>query len=84
VHKYFPDFIFQVKQKNGDRVTYMWEVKPLKQTAPPQGKRKTKRYISECATYAVNLAKWEAAKRFCDGNNWKFDIITEEDIFKRG
>ena len=81
VHKYFPDFTFQVRQKNGLVVTYMWEIKPFKQTIKPESKRKTKRFLEECMTYSINLAKWEAAEKFCQEHHWKFDVITERDIF---
>lgn len=84
VHKYFPDFLFCVKDRSGGESIYMWEIKPYKQTIKPVAKRKTRRFIQEVATYEINRAKWEAAERFCRDNNWKFDVITEEDIFKRG
>jgi hypothetical protein len=31
--------------------------------------------------FAVNTAKWEAAKRFCEKHNIEFKILTEEEIF---
>ena len=32
VHRYFPDFLIKVKEKNGSTKTYVVEVKPKKQT----------------------------------------------------
>ena len=59
----------------------MVEVKPKKQTAPPKKpKRQTKSYIYECTTFAVNQAKWKAAKEFCDDRRIEFKIITEEEL----
>ena len=55
VHRYFPDFIIKVKESTGQIKTYVIEVKPKKQTRPPKTpKRKTKSYLYECKTYAVN------------------------------
>tara|TARA_R100000005_G_scaffold94872_1_gene74238 strand:- start:4 stop:447 length:444 start_codon:yes stop_codon:yes gene_type:complete len=81
VHKYFPDFIVKLKESSGKIKTYVIEVKPKKQTAPPkQPKRKTKSYFYECKTYAVNQAKWKAAKEFCDDRRLEFKIITEDEL----
>ena len=65
VHKYYPDYLIKVKEKNDMIKTYVVEVKPHKQTMPPKPRsRKTKSYLTECVTYAVNQAKWKAAKNF--------------------
>ena len=62
MHKYYPDFIAEVKTKTGDVKTFLIEVKPYKQTKPPViKKRKTKSYDTNMKMYAVNEAKWEAA-----------------------
>ena len=62
VHRYFPDFIIKVKESTGQIKTYVIEVKPKKQTRPPKTpKRKTKSYLYECKTYAVNQAKMESS-----------------------
>ena len=59
----------------------MIEVKPKKQTRPPIRKTKpTKSYIYECTTYAVNQAKWKAAKDWCDDRKIEFKIITEDEL----
>lgn len=81
-HNYYPDFIFcQKVGKDKERVV-MLEVKPYKQTQPPikPKTRMTKRYLEELATYGKNLAKWDAAKAYCDKNGWKFQILTENDV----
>ncbi len=81
VHKYFPDFIIKVKEKTGQLKTYVIEVKPKKQTTPPQKKtRTTKSYLYECKTYAVNQAKWKAAEEFCLDRRWQFRILTEDNL----
>jgi hypothetical protein len=80
VHRYFPDFIVKVLNKEGKETTMVLEVKPEKQTRPPSQKRKTKQFIQESITYAINEAKWKAAELFCLEHGWKFKIITEKDL----
>jgi hypothetical protein len=81
VHKYFPDFIIKVKEQTGEIKTYVIEVKPKKQTVPPQKKsRVTKSYIHEAKTNAVNQAKWKAAKEFCADRMIEFKVITEDNL----
>ncbi len=80
-HKYYPDFIAKMKNKDGTNKTIIIEVKPKKQTKPPKKpKRKTKNYINECVSYTINEAKWDAATKFCKSRNWDFIILTEDDI----
>jgi hypothetical protein len=79
-HRYFPDFIVKMRLKDGKLITYILEVKPLAQTKMPVQKRKTKRFIQEAATYAVNQEKWRAADLFCREHGWKFKIITEKEL----
>lgn len=80
-HRYFVDFIIKVKDKNGELKTWMIEVKPKKQTQPPEiKKRVTKQYITEVTTWAVNEAKWKAAKEYCLDRKWEFVIFTEDQL----
>ena len=80
-HKYYPDFIIKVKESNGSIKTYVIEVKPKKQTRPPKKKKKvTQSYLYECKTYAVNTAKWAAAREFCNDRKIEFKIITEQEL----
>jgi hypothetical protein len=82
VHRYFPDYLIKVKEDSGNIKTYVVEVKPKKQTLPPkQRSRVTKSYLHECKTYAINQAKWSAAKEWCADRMVEFKIITEEDLF---
>ena len=81
---YYPDFIIQVREQNGETKTYLIEVKPKKQTKPPVKKsRATKSFIYETKTYAVNQAKWKAAKEWCDDRKIEFKIITEEELYNK-
>ena len=80
-HRYFPDFVVKVKDKNGQLRTLMLEVKPKKQTQEPTPQRRvTKRYITEVTTWGVNQAKWKAATEYCLDRNWEFKLITEDHL----
>ena len=84
VHRYFPDYLIKVREQNGETKTYLIEVKPKKQTKPPVKKsRATKSFIYENKTYAVNQAKWKAAKEWCDDRKIEFKIITEEELYNK-
>jgi len=80
MHRYFPDFIAKMKQKDGSVMTYVIEVKPEAQTKMPVQKKKTKRFLQGAATYAVNQEKWRAADIFCQEHGWKFLVLTEKDL----
>jgi len=82
VHRYFPDFIMKVQDKDGKIKTYIIEVKPKKQTLPPTNtpKRKSKTWLHEVKTYAVNQAKWKAASEFCKDRLLEFKVITEDEL----
>ncbi len=80
-HRYFPDFLVKSKTKDGKFKTLMIEVKPKKQTLPPEPrKRITKQYITEVSTYGVNQAKWKAAVEYCADRNWEFMLMTEDHL----
>jgi len=82
VHKYFPDFFIKVRERNGSIKKYVIEVKPHKQTQQPnpKPKRRTKSWLYEVKTYAVNQAKWKAATEFCADRLLEFKIITENEL----
>lgn len=75
-HRYFMDF--KVTWKNGE--TWLIEVKPHKETKPPTGNKRTKKYITEAYTYVKNMNKWEAANEYCKDRKWKFMIWTEKEL----
>lgn len=83
VHRYFPDYWIKYRNKNGEVIQELIEVKPEKQTKQPttRGKRK-KQQLYESVTYAINIAKWKAAQQFCDKYGLKFRIVTEQQMFK--
>lgn len=81
MHRYFTDLF--IRRKDGKK--FLIEIKPKNQTVPPkQGTRKTKKYLKEVMTYAKNISKWEAAKRFAEHNDMTFEVWTEETIKSLG
>jgi len=81
IHRYFPDFLIQKKNKKGDIEWVLIEVKPKAQTKEPVPKKRiSKRYLNEVKTWGINQAKWESAEQFCKKKNWKFMLVTEDDL----
>lgn len=79
-HRYFPDLVVVI-EKQGTFKKYLIEVKPKKFCVPPKPpKRQTKGFLTEVKMYAMNSAKWEAAKKYADQNKMQFMLMTEEDI----
>ena len=75
-HRYYPDF--WVKTAKGETLI---EIKPKKQTKPPKHNPKHKRrYLKEVKTFAINEAKWKAAKKVCTIEGWEFQIMTEKQL----
>lgn len=83
VHKYYPDFWVEYKNKAGDVIHEIIEIKPDSQIRPPKrvGKRK-KTQITEQVMYAINVAKWSACQQFCNKYKIKFRLVTEKHLFK--
>lgn len=80
-HRYFIDFRIQLRDKNGVLKTYLVEIKPDKQTKPPEApSRKTKRFLIEAATYMKNQAKWKAATQYAKDRGWEFIVLTEHHL----
>jgi hypothetical protein len=81
IHRYFVDFFIKIRNKHGDIKKYLIEVKPYRFTQEPVvPQRKTKRFITEVYQWAVNNAKWDAARTVADRNGWSFMLITEKDL----
>jgi len=80
VHRYFIDVYFITT--SGQK--YLVEIKPAKETKPPKGGRRTKRYLSEALTYVKNQSKWKAAQEFARDNGATFQIWTEDTLEQLG
>ena len=81
IHRYFPDFYIKVKKHDGTTEKSIIEIKPKIQCSPPKiPNRKTKRFYSAVKTWAVNEAKWKYATEWCNNNDMKFQILTEDHL----
>lgn len=81
IHRYFVDFFIKIKNRQGEIKKYLIEVKPFRFTQEPKiPERKTKRFIGEVKQWAVNNAKWDAARTIASNNGWEFMLITERDL----
>lgn len=81
MHRYFVDNVVVIKE--GEKIKkYLIEIKPHVQTLPPKshGNKKQTTILYEQATYVVNQAKWEAAKKWCKDHDWEFLILTEKHL----
>jgi hypothetical protein len=81
IHRYFLDYNITLKVNEGIK-KYIVEVKPSKQTQQPtnNGNKKRSTILYEQVTYAKNMAKWDAAKKWADKKGWNFIVITEKDL----
>jgi hypothetical protein len=84
-HKYYVDNSIIYKINENTIKKFLVEIKPSKQTEPPKkrGNKKESTYVIEATTFAKNSAKWEAAKKWCEGNGFDFLILTEKQLFPK-
>lgn len=81
IHRYFPDYWIEYKDKTGKVIHEIVEIKPYDQVMGKFRAKKTKNLLAEQVTYAINKAKWIAAVAYCNQQGWKFRIITERQLF---
>jgi hypothetical protein len=87
-HRYFPDVILKKRVGEDLYETIMIEIKPQKQTLPPDISKRnntptgriSRRYLNEVKTFGINDAKWNAARKYCADRGWKFEIMTEHHL----
>jgi hypothetical protein len=81
--RYYPDFYIEILGKDDKILKYLIEIKPYKETKPPiKSKRKSNKTImTEEKTYAINQAKFEAAKKYCKKMGYIWKILTEKELF---
>ena len=82
VHRYYPDFYMRLKNNQGAITRYVIEIKPRYQVVGPKKDkiRRTKRYLEEQRTFAINKAKWRAAEHYCANRQMQFKILTEKEL----
>ncbi len=86
IHRYYPDNVVHIKE--GDKIVkYLIEIKPYKQTIPPEpsNRKKKSTILYEQLTWQTNQAKFSAASDWCkrktsEGDPIKFLIITEREL----
>jgi hypothetical protein len=77
---YVPDFFITYVDKNGTKHAEVVEIKPASQTILENvGKS-----IYNQQQYVKNMAKWEAANKWCKQQGIKFRVVNEEHIFHQG
>jgi len=77
---YVPDFFIQYKDKKGAHKVEVIEIKPSNQAMRESiGKNKQNQ-----ASYAINMAKWEAANAYAKQRRIKFRVVSEEQLFHNG
>lgn len=77
---YVPDFFVVYRNKRGQQIAEVVEIKPKKQSIIESKKASAK----DRAVVAVNHAKWAAANAYCKAQGLTFRVITEDDIFYNG
>lgn len=82
VHKYFVDLVASLKDTSGKIKKLLIEVKPEKQTKPPTitNRKKQSTMLYEKVTWAVNQAKWDAARQYAKKNDMTFLILNEKHL----
>lgn len=78
---YFPDIYVEFIDSKGKERRQLIEIKPEKQTKPSKSKKATVK-LQENYAYAVNTAKWAAAKAWCEKHDVEFLIATEKTLFR--
>jgi hypothetical protein len=81
IAKYYIDFAIETKKGK----LFLVEVKPYNETIPPKKpKSNTEKsmmnFQKAIATYAINQAKWLAAKEYAAQRGAEFIIITEKEL----
>lgn len=76
VHHYYPDFVVEFVNKEGQIKKEIVEVKPLHESDAKFAKHERSK-----AALETNEAKWRAAIDFAEKNGMTFRVITEKSIF---
>jgi hypothetical protein len=77
---YVPDFFMLYVDATGWQHAEIIEVKPTKETTLEAAGRS----VRAQAAAILNMAKWQAARAYCQANGLTFRVVTEKDIFHQG
>lgn len=73
---YLPDFFIKYRDKNGNEIYELIEIKPTNEIIFEAAKSRNQKL--HCI---INKFKWEEAKKWCDSKGIIFRIISEKDMF---
>lgn len=76
---YIPDFLITYRTRDNTMKAELIEIKPKGQSVITEGQKPRDR-----AVVAVNMAKWDAASKWCRKQGIAFRVITEEQLFRNG
>jgi len=74
---YVPDFLVMFEDRTGATRLELWEVKPAEQAYLSEAKRP-----KDQLAFAVNMAKWGAARKWAKRHNAEFRVITQKELFR--
>lgn len=77
---YYPDLYVEYVNKEKKFVKELVEIKPKKQTRASKARNYSTNLFENMA-YAVNTAKWAAAKQWCAERGIIFSVATEDSLF---
>ena len=77
---YIPDFFVVYRNKNGQQIAEVVEIKPKKQSLIESKITDSRNR----AVVAVNHAKWASATQWCKQKGYTFRVINEDQIFHSG
>ncbi len=93
--RYYPDFYYEIEDKNGEITKVVAEVKPMAEYNDVLLLSEKKFDIKKDASLKQlksieyrfkmankNLAKWETIIKYCKLKGWKFIVITEQHLKK--
>ena len=76
---YVPDFLMVYVDANGKQHAEVVEIKPSKETT-----MEAARSQRDKAAVALNMYKWDAARKFCAARGLTFRVVNEQDIYHMG
>jgi len=79
IHRYYPDFFIMYRNAKGEMIREIIEIKPYKESVLT---KKSSTY--DKVAIAINMAKWKAAKQFCENHGMSFRVLTEKSLFRTG
>lgn len=79
ITNYVPDFFIYIQDKTGRQKAEVIEIKPSKEITMEAAKT-----MRDKAMVVINMAKWKAAKAWCQSHGMTFRIVSEKELFHQG